>query len=146
MKGQRKTWKFILSILFSSIIGGLAFNFLALVLTPEIYSQELGFWFGPIVALFVGLVIIIYGFIGTKIVEDSIPYDNAKDFPSRLKDTFDKIGYRMETEHNNVSEWKYVGAGWSGNVKVQLGDTSAKVIGPKPVVKELKEAFEAPRE
>lgn len=136
-KKQRKiTRNFILSILFVSIIVALALSFL---------SGEYGFFFT--VALGGGLGIIIFGLTGqSKIVEDSIPYDNAKNFRSSLKYIFDKLEYRMETEHNNVSEWKFVGDGWSGNVIVQLGATSAKVIGSEHIVEKLKKAFEAPRE
>jgi len=148
MKSQRKIGKFLTTIVIISVILGVAFSLLFALLVGDPFEQVLpiGFWFGPLMGLFMTIMRFTTG----RIVEDSITYDGKEDFPTRLKSAFDKVKYRLETENGNVSEWKCVGDGWDqlilDNVTVQLGDASAIVIGPKSVVKKLKEAFEALKE
>jgi len=141
MKEQKLTMKQILLIVIFSILGGLLFTLLFAWFSGDPFMKVLpiGFWFGPLM----GIIMTIMRFTRGKMVEETIDYDGNEDYSRRMKSILERLKYRLKGESENDYEWKYDGDEpdllLSGNVTVQIKNTTVKITGPKIVVKKLKE-------
>lgn len=141
MNEKKETRKFIITIVIFSVLIGLLFSLIFSWLIGDPFKQVvlIGFWFGPIMGIF----ITIMRFTRGKMVEETFIYDGKEDYKRRIKTILERLKYKLEKENENKLEWKYNGGEFdlqlSGNITVQLNDNTAIVIGPKIIVKKLKE-------
>jgi hypothetical protein len=145
MKAKQNNFGFIMTLVFVSIILGLLCTFLFSIFVPETFGEILpiGFWFGPVM----GLVMGIQRFTAGKVIEIKLPIENAEDFPLKVEEAMEKIGYKLESETGVTSKWRSSGnmnhtamdALILSNIVIEIQDSSATISGPKVVVNKLSE-------
>ena len=141
MDEQKKTKKFIITIVIFSVLAGLLFSLLFAWFTGDPFKQVviIGFWFGPVM----GIMITILKFTRGKTVEETFSYDGNVEYLSRMKSILKRLKYKLQNEEGINSEWKYDGSELdltlSDNVYVKSKDNTISVTGPKIVIKKLKE-------
>lgn len=141
MNEQKKTRKFIITMVIISIAMGLLFSLLFAWFTGDPFKQVvvIGFWFGPVM----GIILTIMKFTRGKFVEETFTYDGDEDYLRRVKSILERLKYKIQDESDSKTVWSYDGGEMdlllSDKVTVQVKDTSLIISGPIVVIRKLKE-------